>query len=45
VLRSSLWRAVDNSAAYLVDRLQPGLAVLDDGWFAVAHGEIIAAVP
>ncbi len=31
VLRSHLWRTVDNSAAYLVDHLRPGLDVLDVG--------------
>jgi len=29
VLRSHLWRTVDNSAAYLVDRLEPGMSILD----------------
>ena len=31
VLRSHLTRTVENSAAYLVDRLRPGIAVLDVG--------------
>jgi len=31
VLRSHLWRTVDNSAAYLADRLHPGVSVLDVG--------------
>lgn len=31
VLRSHLTRTVENSAAYLVDRLRPGMAVLDVG--------------
>jgi SAM-dependent methyltransferase len=31
VLRSHRWRTVDNSAAYLVDRLVPGVDVLDVG--------------
>ena len=31
VLRSHLWRTVDNSAAYLVDHLHPGSTVLDVG--------------
>ena len=31
VLRSHRWRTVDNSAAYLVDRLTPGTDVLDVG--------------
>ncbi|HEY7948985.1 MAG TPA: methyltransferase domain-containing protein [Acidimicrobiales bacterium] len=31
VLRSHRWRTAENSAAYLLDRLRPGLAVLDVG--------------
>ena len=31
VLSSHQWRTVENSAAYLIDRLRPGLAVLDVG--------------
>jgi 2-polyprenyl-3-methyl-5-hydroxy-6-metoxy-1,4-benzoquinol methylase len=31
VLRSHRWRTVANSAAYLVDRLRPGMSVLDVG--------------
>ena len=31
VLRSHKWRTVENSAAYLLDRLRPGLDVLDVG--------------
>jgi SAM-dependent methyltransferase len=31
VLRSHRWRTVENSAAYLIPRLAPGLAVLDVG--------------
>ncbi len=31
VLRSHLWRTVDNSAAYLAEHLTPGLSVLDVG--------------
>lgn len=31
VLRSHRWRSVDNSAAYLVDELVPGVSVLDVG--------------
>jgi SAM-dependent methyltransferase len=31
VLRSHLWRTVDNSAAYLAERLSPGVTVLDVG--------------
>ncbi|MFC0531136.1 methyltransferase domain-containing protein [Phytohabitans kaempferiae] len=31
VLRSHKWRTVENSAAYLLDHLAPGLAVLDVG--------------
>jgi len=31
VLRSHRWRTVENSAAYLVPRLQPGLTLLDVG--------------
>jgi len=31
VLRSHRWRTVDNSAAYLLPRLQPGLRLLDVG--------------
>jgi SAM-dependent methyltransferase len=31
VLRSHRWRTVDNSAAYLIDRLVPGAQVLDVG--------------
>lgn len=31
VLRSHLWRTVDNSAAYLVDHLEPGADLLDVG--------------
>ncbi|MEO7429858.1 MAG: methyltransferase domain-containing protein, partial [Acidimicrobiales bacterium] len=31
VLRSHRWRTVENSAAYLIDRLQPGTDVLDVG--------------
>jgi len=31
VLRSHTWRTVDNSAAYLRDRLEPGTSVLDVG--------------
>ena len=31
VLRSHRWRTVDNSAAYLIDRLVPGAEVLDVG--------------
>lgn len=31
VLRSHVWRTVDNSAAYLAPRLRPGLRVLDVG--------------
>ncbi|MGH4023253.1 MAG: methyltransferase domain-containing protein [Pseudonocardiaceae bacterium] len=31
VLRSHVWRTVDNSAAYLVRQLRPGLQVLDVG--------------
>ncbi|SFT35142.1 Methyltransferase domain-containing protein [Actinopolyspora lacussalsi subsp. righensis] len=31
VVRSQHWRRVDNSAAYLVERLQPGQTVLDVG--------------
>jgi ubiquinone/menaquinone biosynthesis C-methylase UbiE len=31
VLSSHQWRTVENSAAYLIDRLRPGLSVLDVG--------------
>src|SRR5919108_6119944 len=31
VLRSHRWRTVENSAAYLLDRLRPGLDLLDVG--------------
>jgi SAM-dependent methyltransferase len=31
VLRSHLWRTVDNSAAYLADRLVPDMSILDVG--------------
>jgi SAM-dependent methyltransferase len=31
VLRSHRWRTAENSAGYLLDRLEPGLAVLDVG--------------
>ncbi len=31
VLRSHRWRTAENSAAYLVDRLRPGLSLLDVG--------------
>lgn len=31
VLQSQLWRTAENSAAYLLDRLQPGMDVLDVG--------------
>jgi len=31
VLRTHAWRTVDNSAAYLVPHLRPGLSVLDVG--------------
>ena len=31
VLRSHVWRTVDNSAAYLAEHLRPGLQVLDVG--------------
>ncbi|MBK7950512.1 MAG: methyltransferase domain-containing protein [Deltaproteobacteria bacterium] len=31
VLRSHVWRTAENSAAYLLDRLAPGLALLDVG--------------
>jgi SAM-dependent methyltransferase len=31
VLRSHLWRTVDNSAAYLAEHLEPGMSLLDVG--------------
>ncbi|MGH3908677.1 MAG: class I SAM-dependent methyltransferase [Pseudonocardiaceae bacterium] len=31
VLRSHMWRTVDNSAGYLAGQLRPGLRVLDVG--------------
>src|SRR3954451_23481845 len=31
VLRSHRWRTVENSAAYLLPRLRPGLSILDVG--------------
>lgn len=55
VLRSHLWRTVDNSAAYLTGELRPGLRVLDVGCGPgtitvglaerVAPGEVVAIEP
>ena len=32
VLRSHRWRTAENSAGYLLGRLQPGMRILDVGW-------------